>query len=85
MDCSKGLLSKFWGSDCIIARTLVGCKRLIFPEANRKDFDELPPYLKKDLDVHFARVYEDVYNVAFGTQTRVGAGQDKAARVARSN
>jgi ATP-dependent Lon protease len=39
---------------------------LIFPEGNRKDFDELPDYLKEGLEVHFAKEYKDVYEVAFG-------------------
>jgi ATP-dependent Lon protease len=49
----------------VIAARRTGCKRLIFPEANRKDFDELPDYLKKGFEVHFASHYEDVYKVAF--------------------
>ena len=50
----------------VIAARRVGCKSLIFPEANRKDFDELPEYLKKGFTVHFASEYEDVYKAAFG-------------------
>ncbi len=49
----------------VIAARRVGCKRLIFPEANRKDFDELPDYLKKGFEVHFASRYEEVYKFAF--------------------
>ncbi len=52
----------------IIAARRVGCKYLIFPEANKKDFDELPEYLKKGLDVHFAGSYEDVYKYAFSAR-----------------
>jgi ATP-dependent Lon protease len=40
-------------------------KSLIFPAENRKDFEELPDYLKEGLTVHFASVYPDVYRVAF--------------------
>jgi ATP-dependent Lon protease len=50
----------------IIAARRVGCKFLIFPEANQKDFEELPEYLKKGLTVHFASRYEEVYKFAFG-------------------
>jgi ATP-dependent Lon protease len=53
----------------VIAARRVGCKLLIFPEANRKDFDELPDYLKKGLTVNFAGQYEDVFNYAFGGQS----------------
>ncbi len=49
-----------------IAARRAGLKTLIFPEGNRKDFAELPDYLKEGLEVHFAREYQDVYGVAFG-------------------
>jgi len=52
----------------IIAARRVGCKYLIFPEANKKDFDELPDYLKKGLNVDFAGSYEDVYKLAFSAK-----------------
>ncbi|KAG2245691.1 hypothetical protein Bca52824_085319 [Brassica carinata] len=35
-------------------------KMIIFPEANRKDFDELPENVKEGLDVHFVDEYEQV-------------------------
>ncbi|KAJ4886115.1 hypothetical protein Rs2_25863 [Raphanus sativus] len=41
-------------------------KMIIFPEANRKDFDELPENVKEGLDVHFVDEYEQVFNLAFG-------------------
>jgi ATP-dependent Lon protease len=53
----------------VIAARRVGCKRLIFPEANRKDFEELPDYLKRGFEVHFAARFEDVYKAAFFDHT----------------
>ena len=50
----------------VIAARRAGCKQLIFPEANRKDFEELPDYLKKGLQVHFAHTYDEVHKYAFG-------------------
>ncbi|CAH8353309.1 unnamed protein product [Eruca vesicaria subsp. sativa] len=41
-------------------------KMIIFPEANRKDFDELPENLKEGLDVHFVDEYEQIFELAFG-------------------
>ncbi|KAJ4886116.1 Lon protease-like protein 1 [Raphanus sativus] len=41
-------------------------KMIIFPEANRKDFDELPKNVKEGLDVHFVDEYEQVFKLAFG-------------------
>jgi ATP-dependent Lon protease len=49
-----------------IAARRSGIKNLIFPEANRRDFEELPAYLKKGLKVNFVREFEDVYEIAFG-------------------
>ncbi len=49
----------------VIAARRVGCKFLIFPEGNRKDFDELPDYLKKGFTVYFAARYDDVFEFAF--------------------
>lgn len=49
----------------IIAARRAQCKTLIFPEANRNDFEELPGYLKKGFEVHFANTYEEVYEAAF--------------------
>jgi ATP-dependent Lon protease len=51
-----------------IAARRAGLKVLIFPDANQKDFAELPNYLKEGLEVHFAKEYKDVYKVAFVTK-----------------
>ena len=48
-----------------IAARRSGVKTLILPLANRRDFDELPDYLKEGLNVHFADYYDDVFKVAF--------------------
>ena len=39
--------------------------RLIFPSANRRDFDELAPNVKEGLDVHFVDDYMQIFNLAF--------------------
>lgn len=49
----------------VIAARRSGCRILLFPEANRKDFDELPAYLKKGFAVHFASRFEQIYEHAF--------------------
>jgi len=53
-----------------IAARRAGLKILLFPEDNRKDFEELPDYLKDGLTVHFAKTYPDVYRVAFGQEDK---------------
>ena len=49
----------------VIAARRIGCTSLIFPEDNRKGFEELPDYLKQGLEVHFATRYEEVHRAAF--------------------
>lgn len=38
---------------------------LIFPKENLRDYDELPEYLKKGIEVHFVNDYDDVFKIAF--------------------
>jgi ATP-dependent Lon protease len=49
----------------LIAARRSGVKVLIFPKDNRRDYDELPGYVKKGIQVHFVEDYEGVYRVAF--------------------
>ena len=53
-----------------IASRRAGLKILIFPEGNRKDFEELPEYLREGLEVHFAGDYNDVFRVALGDRRK---------------
>ncbi len=62
-----------------IAARRVGLKTLIFPEGNRKDFEELPDYLKEGLEVHFAKEYEDVRRIAFPENTGGESGDTSSA------
>ena len=48
-----------------IAARRVNIKTLIFPEDNRRDFEELPDYIKEGLEVHFADYFDDVLKVAY--------------------
>ncbi|VVA93769.1 unnamed protein product [Arabis nemorensis] len=41
-------------------------KTIIFPEANRREFDELEENMKEGLDVHFVEEYEQIFKLAFG-------------------
>ncbi len=38
---------------------------LIFPRDNKKDFDELPGYLKKDVKAHFIDYFDEVLKIAW--------------------
>jgi ATP-dependent Lon protease len=46
-----------------IAAKRSGVTELIFPQMNKKDFDELPEYVKRDLTVHFVTEYNDIFKV----------------------
>ncbi len=49
----------------LIAAKRSGVKVLIFPKDNQRDFDELPPYLKKGVKVHYVKHFDEVFRVAF--------------------
>jgi ATP-dependent Lon protease len=49
----------------LIAARRSGIKILIFPEKNLRDYEELPDYLKKGLNVHFVDHYDEVFHIAF--------------------
>ena len=49
----------------IIAAKRARIGKLILPEANRRDYDELPDYLKENLLIHFAAHFDDVYRETF--------------------
>ncbi len=48
-----------------IAARRAGLKVLIFPHDNRKDYEDLPDYLREGIEVHFVKDYPDVYKIAF--------------------
>jgi ATP-dependent Lon protease len=49
----------------VIAARRADIMELILPNANRKDFEELPDYLREGINVHFARTYRDVFHFVF--------------------
>ncbi|KAJ3070807.1 ATP-dependent Lon protease pim1, partial [Podochytrium sp. JEL0797] len=48
-----------------IAAKRSGVKDIIFPAANRSDWDELEGYVKEGLEPHFVAEYEDIFRVVF--------------------
>ncbi|PNE01144.1 ATP-dependent protease La [Alcanivorax sp. MD8A] len=50
----------------VIAARRVNIREVILPDACRRDFDELPDYLKDGLTVHFASQYSDVFQQLWG-------------------
>ena len=49
----------------VVAARLSGAKVLVFPRDNKRDFDELPNYIRKGIEVHFVDNYDEVYRVVF--------------------
>ncbi|CAG9566323.1 unnamed protein product [Danaus chrysippus] len=49
----------------IIAAKRVGVTCVILPEDNRRDFDDLPSFIREGIDVHFVSVYDDVFKIVF--------------------
>jgi len=48
-----------------IAARRVGVMDLIFPKGNKKDFDELPDYIRKGITVHYADFFPDVLKFVY--------------------
>jgi ATP-dependent Lon protease len=49
----------------VIAAKRAGIAEVILPKDNERDYDEMPDYLKENLEVHFASDYQDVAQLLF--------------------
>ena len=49
----------------VIAARRSNIMELILPNANKKDFEELPDYLREGINVHFAKTFRDVFHFVF--------------------
>ena len=64
----------------VIAARRQGISELVLPEDNRRDYDELPEYIKSGMTVHFASTYDDVYKIAFPDKASRKMTRKKAKR-----
>lgn len=48
-----------------IAAKKAKVKTIIYPFENKKDFDELPGYIKKGLDAHFVNYFDEVLEIVY--------------------
>ena len=48
----------------VTAAHRAGIKTIILPHANKRDLEEIPEHIKKDLSFHFAKEVMDVIDVA---------------------
>lgn len=49
----------------VVAARRSGLQQLIFPKSNRRDYEELPEYMRIGLTTHFVETYDDVFTIAF--------------------
>jgi ATP-dependent Lon protease len=49
----------------VIAARRVGIRELFLPEANRKDYEEVPDYIREGFTVHFVKKFSQVAKLVF--------------------
>ena len=54
----------------VIAARRSRIMELILPHGNRRDFEELPDYLREGINIHFARNYREVFEFVFHEHRR---------------
>jgi ATP-dependent Lon protease len=54
----------------VIAARRSKIMELILPHGNRRDFEELPDYLREGINIHFARNYREVFEFVFHEHRR---------------
>lgn len=47
-----------------------GIKKIIIPESNRKDLEEMPKYIKNKLEFYYVKKYNEVYEIIFKKNER---------------
>lgn len=60
----------------IIAAQRSGITTVILPSANKRDFDDVPDFIRKELTVHFVDNYRDVYSVVFSRKDSQNCSPD---------
>ena len=62
----RGKVMKIGGvKEKILAAKRENITELIFPKSNEDDVNELKPYIKEGMTLHYAETYDDVYKIAF--------------------
>jgi ATP-dependent Lon protease len=52
----------------VIAARRQSIFNLIIPKANERDFNELPDYIRKNININFAETYQDVFDICFSAK-----------------
>ena len=48
-------------------RADVNC--IILPEENKRDFDDLPDFVREGVEVHFVKQYPEVFDILFSDKS----------------
>ena len=56
-----------------------GAVTVILPYANKRDFDDLPDYVKTCVQAHFVKDYEEVFRIAFDDTTTSSSGSSNGS------
>jgi ATP-dependent Lon protease len=57
----------------VIAARRARIMELVLPHGNKRDFEELPDYLREGINVHFARSFREVFDTVFEDHRRDGS------------
>jgi ATP-dependent Lon protease len=72
-----------------LAAKRMGIHRVIIPKRNRKDLEDIPKYIKKDMEFIFAETVDDVFKAALKKtvdrkqKAAVTRKRDKTKKVSR--
>ena len=61
----------------VIAARRQGITEMIMPEECRRDYDELPDYIREGISVHFASRYDEAFDIAFREKPVTGKARKK--------
>ena len=64
----------------VIAAKRVGITELILPEPNQRDYEELPKHIAKGMKIHFAKRYDQVFEVLFAAAKPKAKAKVKAKK-----
>lgn len=51
--------------DKVIAAQRAGCRAVVLPKDNKRDLEDIPSSILKELDVHFCETIDEVWNIVF--------------------
>jgi ATP-dependent Lon protease len=78
----RGLVLPVGGiKEKVLAAKRAGIDKVILPEKNRKDLEEIPQHVRETMQFHFASEMDDVIKLALGRRVRRPVEEKNAAAV----